>query len=208
MFADGNTALWGGKADKIFQLYKIFTEIGDLPHRSHRWHFGFNNGINRLPRPFYHHLQATGTKLKDPVELLFMKFVMIFPMFPHGVLIVADRVQLFFHVNAASAVSTGKRQNAGLDIRHKTDKSRMGGRGDTDPWSDFVHQLETFFIVHNFRHIQGKVDGRIGRHTAPPLLVNCRACQSIFAVFSLSPDPIFKITVRRSGNDPAIAVES
>jgi hypothetical protein len=25
---------WGGKADKFFLLYKIFTEIGDLPHRS------------------------------------------------------------------------------------------------------------------------------------------------------------------------------
>jgi len=50
-----------------------------------------------------------------------------------------------------------------LDISHKTDKSGVCGSGDTYPGPYFVHQIKPFFIVHNFRHIQGKVDGGI-RH--------------------------------------------
>jgi hypothetical protein len=66
----------------------------------------------------------------------------------HGfrILIVADGVQLLFHMNFSSAVSPGQGQDPGLDVCHEAHESGVGRSGDADPGADLLPDF-TFELV-------------------------------------------------------------
>ena len=129
--------------------FDISGQVHNLPHGPDRGHFGLHDPVYRLPRSLDHHAETAPAKLKDPVKLLLVKLIMIFPPFPHGVLIVTDGIEFLFHVNLAAAVPSGQRQNSGLDIGLESNEAGMGGRGDTDPGADLFHETKTVFVVGN-----------------------------------------------------------
>jgi hypothetical protein len=90
-----------------------------------------------------------------------MKIIMVFPFFPHGVLVIPYGVELLFHVDLPAPVSTRKGKNTRLDIRLKPQKTGVARSRNADSGPDFVHQLETFFMIGHLGHVQGQVNGTV-----------------------------------------------